>query len=223
MSEVVHNFNKFAEVIDLINKICYFEIDYKSKDKFTLIDLYYKDIKEQEFNIPLFGDTAQVNLNAFVLNKTPNYYMRHYHSKHAWWDYDDFDKEMKTRIEGTINIPHTKTKVYVGIENIKNYMYFQNTGEAYTLPDNTYTISNNITPMQTNKNIQVFCANLKQDFKFGILHIELRFMVSTWRTLAKCSGAKVGIPSYTTLSLGMHTVSPIENIPGSNTPMISPA
>lgn len=125
-----------------------------------------------EFNIPLLGDTAQVNLNAFVLNKTPNYYMRHYHSKHAWWDYDDFDKEMKTRIEGTINVPHTKTKVYVGIENIKNYMYFQNTGEAYTLPDNTYTISNNITPMQANKNIQVLCANLKQDFKFGILHIE---------------------------------------------------
>ena len=58
------------------------------------------------------------------------------------------------------------------MENIKNYMYFQNTGEAYTLPDNTYTISNNITPMQANKNIQVLCANLKQDFKFGILHIE---------------------------------------------------
>ena len=46
MSEVVHNFNKFAEVNDLINKICYFEIDYKSKDKFTLIDLYYKDKKD---------------------------------------------------------------------------------------------------------------------------------------------------------------------------------
>ena len=29
MSEVVHNFNKFAEVNDLINKICYFEKNYK--------------------------------------------------------------------------------------------------------------------------------------------------------------------------------------------------
>ena len=38
----------------------------------------------------------------------------------------NFDKEMKTRIEGTINVPHTKTKVYVGIENIKNYVSYRN-------------------------------------------------------------------------------------------------
>jgi len=46
MGEVVHDFNKFSEVNELINKICYFEIDYKSKDKYTLIDQYYKDKKE---------------------------------------------------------------------------------------------------------------------------------------------------------------------------------
>ena len=46
MGEVVQDFNKFSEVNELINKICYFEIDYKSKDKYTLIDQYYKDKKE---------------------------------------------------------------------------------------------------------------------------------------------------------------------------------
>ena len=46
MGEVVNDFNKFSEVNELINKICYFEIDYKSKDKYTLIDQYYKDKKE---------------------------------------------------------------------------------------------------------------------------------------------------------------------------------
>ena len=50
----------------------------------------------------------------------------------------------------------------------------------------------------------------------------LRFMVSTWRTLAKCSGAKVGIPSNWN-GFAVVSVSPIEKIPGSNTPMISPA
>ena len=48
------------------------------------------------------------------------------------------------------------------------------------------------------------------------------FMVSTCLTLAKCSGAKVGIPSYFTSIPGAHTVSPIEKIPGSNTPIMSP-
>ena len=47
MGEVVHNFNKFSEVNELIKKICYFEIDYKSKDKYALIDQYYKDKKEE--------------------------------------------------------------------------------------------------------------------------------------------------------------------------------
>ena len=46
MGEVVHSFNKFSEVNNLINKICYFEIDYKSKDKFNLIEQYYKNKKD---------------------------------------------------------------------------------------------------------------------------------------------------------------------------------
>ena len=49
------------------------------------------------------------------------------------------------------------------------------------------------------------------------------FIVSTGLTLAKCSGANVGIPSNLNFLGFKHKVSPIENIPGSNTPMISPA
>ena len=47
INDVVNNFNKFSEVIDLVNNICYFELDYKSKDKYTIIDQYYKDKKEE--------------------------------------------------------------------------------------------------------------------------------------------------------------------------------
>ena len=51
----------------------------------------------------------------------------------------------------------------------------------------------------------------------------LRFIVSFWRTSAKCSGANVGIPLNCTLCPGEQIVSPIEKMPGSNTPMMSPA
>ena len=51
----------------------------------------------------------------------------------------------------------------------------------------------------------------------------LRFMVSTCRTLAKCSGANVGIPSKRYLSGEVVSVSPMAKMPGSNNPMISPA
>ena len=47
MSEIVNNFGKFSEVKKLINKICYFELDSKDKDKFTIIDNYYNEKKEE--------------------------------------------------------------------------------------------------------------------------------------------------------------------------------
>lgn len=59
MNEVVNNFGKFSEVIDLINQICYFEIDYKSQDKFNLIDKYYNEKKEEIKNNYNFENLPQ--------------------------------------------------------------------------------------------------------------------------------------------------------------------
>ncbi len=124
-----------------------------------------------ELNVPVLGDTAQLVVNASVRNQLPSYYIRHFHSTHAWWDYD-FDKENRTRIQGQLTIPHTKTTITVGAENIKNYTYFANTGLAYT-DGSTTRYSNNVTPMQHSGSIQVLSANLSQQIKLGILHIEL--------------------------------------------------
>lgn len=124
-----------------------------------------------ELNVPVLGDTAQLVINASVRNQLPSYYIRHFHSTHAWWDYD-FDKENRTRIQGQLTIPHTKTTITVGAENIKSYTYFANTGLAYT-DGSTTRYSNNVTPMQHSGSIQVLSANLSQQIKLGILHIEL--------------------------------------------------
>jgi hypothetical protein len=124
-----------------------------------------------EVNIPLLGDTAQVALNGYIKNIGPSFYFDHYHSKHAWWD-NNFDNEFRQRIEGVINIPHTNTKITLGVENIKNFCYFQNTGIALPTSDGNSVVSNNVTPMQCSDNIQVVSANLRQDFKLGILHWE---------------------------------------------------
>ena len=51
----------------------------------------------------------------------------------------------------------------------------------------------------------------------------LRFMVSLGLTRMKCSGSKVGMPEYRNFLPGTVTVSPMENMPGSKTPMMSPA
>ena len=124
-----------------------------------------------EVNIPLLGDTAQVALNGYIKNIGPSFYFDHYHGKHAWWD-NNFDNEFRQRIEGVINIPHTNTKITLGVENIKNFCYFQNTGIALPTSDGNSVVSNNVTPMQCSDNIQVVSVNLRQDFKLGILHWE---------------------------------------------------
>lgn len=124
-----------------------------------------------QVNIPVFGDTAQIALNAYIKNQTPSFYFRNYHSKHAWWNLE-LGKELKQRVAGTISIPHTRTKVTIGVENIKNFTYFQNTGIMLNSGTDTPIITNNISPMQCGENIQVISANLRQDFKLGILNWE---------------------------------------------------
>lgn len=124
-----------------------------------------------EVNIPLLGDTAQVALNASVKNIGPSFYFDHYHGKHAWWE-NEMENEFRQRIEGVIDIPHTHTKITLGVENIKNFCYFQNTGIALPTSDGKSVVSNNVSPMQCSDNIQVVSANLRQNFKLGILHWE---------------------------------------------------
>ena len=82
--------------------------------------------------------------------------MRHYHSNHYYWDNENMDKEFRTRVEGELNISRWKTNLRAGVENIKNYTYF----------------NQNAMPAQESGNIQVLSATLKQDFRLGILHLD---------------------------------------------------
>ena len=124
-----------------------------------------------DVNIPLLGDTAQVALNAYVKNLHPSFYFRHYHGKHAWWDQDTY-KEFRQRVEGVVTVPHTHTKLTVGLENIKNFCYFQNTGTMLNADTNNPIVTNNVSAQQCSDNIQVISANLRQDFILGPLHLD---------------------------------------------------
>ena len=60
------------------------------------------------------------------------------------------------RVGGEFNIKRWRTKLNVGVENIQNYIYFDN----------------NSLPRQESSMIQVFHAKLNQDFKFGVFNWE---------------------------------------------------
>lgn len=109
-----------------------------------------------DLNFRLWKDTVSFIARASVTNTLPSFYMRHYHSKHFYWDNDNMDKEFRTRLEGEINIDRWQTKLRAGVENIKNYTYF----------------NQQALPQQHGGNIQVLSAIWEQNFHLGIFHLD---------------------------------------------------
>ncbi|MDL2257433.1 putative porin, partial [Bacteroidales bacterium OttesenSCG-928-I14] len=115
-----------------------------------------------ETRIPIFKDTASIDLIASIKNIAPTFYENHYHSKYFWWD-KDFNKVQKLRLGGLITIPHTKTKLGINVENVSNYIYFDDKG----------------LPQQNSGSIQVLEARLEQNFHYKILHWDNQLVYQT--------------------------------------------
>lgn len=111
---------------------------------------------DMDLNFRLWKDTVNLYARGYITNTLPSFYMRHYHSNHFYWDNDNMNKEFRTRVEGELNIDRWRTNLRAGVENIKNYTYF----------------NQNALPAQNSGNIQVIDATLKQDFKLGIFHLD---------------------------------------------------
>lgn len=129
-----------------------------------------------ELNIPLLGDTAQVAMNFMAHNAAPSYYLEHYHSKHAWWNLE-YEKTLRTRIGATVTVPHTRTVLSFAVENIKNYAWLADEGLDVTTGGTTYQ-THNVVSHQTASPFQVLSASLRQDLKFGPVHLD---NVITWQ------------------------------------------
>ena len=112
-----------------------------------------------DFNFRLFGDTVSLMAGAYIKNEPPSFYYDTYHSKHLWWD-NEFSDVFRTRIHGRLSVERWRTDLSVGVENIKNYVYFDSNAHS----------------AQYGGNIQVLYAKLRQDFKVGILHLDNEVM-----------------------------------------------
>jgi hypothetical protein len=106
-----------------------------------------------ETRIPVFRDTASLTAKASLKNTTPSFYEQHYHSNYFWWD-REFNQTQRVYVGGELNVPHTRSTFSIGVENVTNYIYFD---EAAL-------------PRQHSDNIQVLTARWNQHFKAGPLH-----------------------------------------------------
>jgi len=113
-------------------------------------------------NFNIGKENIVLKANAFLHNEEPSYFIQHYYSTHFKWE-NNFNKIRTTHIEGTFELPKRKTKLNLAVENITNYVYF----------------NDKAMPTQNNGNIQVLSANLKQDVSVGHFTLENNIVYQT--------------------------------------------
>lgn len=110
----------------------------------------------------LFGDSVTIAGYGWFKNERAPYLMENYVSNHFVWQ-NDFDMVRNYRVGGKLDIPHTRTFINVGFENVENAIYFNEKS----------------LPTQYIGNVQVFSASLNQNFKLGILHWDNKLTYQT--------------------------------------------
>ena len=118
-----------------------------------------------DLNFRLFGDTVTLNAKAFFYRLNPTFLQRHYHSKHLWWD-NNFDKEIRTQIEGALELKKTGTKLKVALSELKSYCFAV---ENHSFSDSKQALST-AGIMQHSGGINIVTAQLDQRLRLGPLH-----------------------------------------------------
>ena len=140
-------------------------LTYDATARFGLIGPVVGDLEidgRVNTRFPLFGDSVSITGYGRFRNVAAPYLMNHYVSNHFIWD-NDFGKTRSLRLGGILNIPHTRTYINAGVENVQNLIYFG--------PD--------CLPVQAGGSVQVVSASLHQDFKFGPLVCQNRVTLQT--------------------------------------------
>lgn len=108
--------------------------------------------------INIKGQKAIVKANGYVKNLVPQLFQNSFRSKYYTWQ-KEFSNTKRIFVGGEIYIPHTQTRLSGGVENISNYIYFNNLeGVQMT------------SPTQDGGSVRVVSLRLDQNLHYGILH-----------------------------------------------------
>lgn len=138
---------------------------YEATAELGLIGPAAADIKidgNVETRFKLLGDTVSLGAYGHFHNVETPYLLKHYRSNHFMWD-NDFGKRRSVRLGALLTVPHTRTSINAGVENVQNLVYF----------------NDKAMPVQHDGNIQIVQATLRQDFKAGILNWNNRLTYQT--------------------------------------------
>ena len=104
---------------------------------------------ELQTRFNLFNKELSLKANGHIKNVTPAFFQRHFYSRYFWWE-NKLKNTKQVYVGGEAKIEATKTTLSAGVESIENYVFFNAEG----------------VPQQSNNNIQVVTARVKQDFHY---------------------------------------------------------
>ncbi|MDR1499430.1 MAG: putative porin [Tannerellaceae bacterium] len=75
---------------------------------------------------PLFGKEASIKADGYIRNVRPAFFQRYHHSRYFWWDPETarLDNTQHMYAGGEVALKSTGTTVRLGVENIRNHVYF---------------------------------------------------------------------------------------------------
>lgn len=126
---------------------------YKAKAEKNLFDSDFLLQGEIESTINLKNKRIFAKAKAYVRDNSPSMFEEEFTSKYISWK-ENFSSTRKYFIGGELNIPFMNLKLSGGVENIKNYIYYDDISVA----------------RQESGNIQVISLQLDHKLKLGILH-----------------------------------------------------
>ena len=132
---------------------------------------------DASLSLPFRTDSLHFDFNGFLRNERPSFYFRHYYARNAWWTNNDLDKQLRTRLCATLR--YRRTALTASLENIQNYIYFQETLTPFTAPDGFGNYRHGVKVAQSKKNTQLVALTLSHGFRWGILHWDNEL---TWQT-----------------------------------------
>ncbi|WP_029903998.1 putative porin [Prevotella sp. 10(H)] len=135
-------------------------LKYRASGEFNILD--GKDSKlEGEITtmLKIFGKDVSAKAHAYVKNISPSYFQKNFSTKYWNWTSEntDFSNTNRVFVGGEISFPElsfSKTRISGGVENIKNYIYYNSDRLV----------------AQESGNVQVISLQLNQDLKAGVFH-----------------------------------------------------
>lgn len=109
------------------------------------------------------NDSITVLAKGYWRQQSPSYMLNTYHSNHFWWD-NDFESEQRLHLEGLFKYSLTGTEAKIGLENITDYIYFD---------------ESDYKPHQADNMLQIFSGEFTQRLKWRAINFDNTVLVQS--------------------------------------------